>query len=160
MRRKDFYYTIPLKLDEVMRGKYLEETDVRKSIHQNIRLILRTMSLRYRFDPLFGSVLNKYHARTPPQRKSERLWREEMREQIQKNLKDMLQRYETRLDITDVLVDLMDPKFTETSPMVRVKVDVFGQLTLGRREQFHYPDSEVDEDAQEAFPLVIPVGRK
>jgi hypothetical protein len=41
-----------------------------------------------------------------------------------------------------------------------VKVDVFGQLTLGRKEQFHYPDNEVDDDAKEAFPLVIPVGRK
>lgn len=160
MRRKDLYYSIPLKLDDVMRGKTLGQTDIKKSIHENIKLIIKTLSLSYRFDPTFGSLLSKFHARTPPQRKSERLWREEMREMIQINVKDMLQRYETRLDITDVLVDLQEPSHSESRPMVKVKVDVFGQLTLGRRDQFHYPDSEIDEDAQEAFPLIIPVGKR
>ncbi len=151
---------MPIKLDEVMRGEPLEQLDIRKAIHQNIKLMLKTMTLSYRFDPTFGSILNKYHACTPPQKRSERAWREEIREQLQKNIKDMLQRYETRMAITDVMVDLREPNYTETSPMVKVKVDVFGQLTLGRKEQFHYPDSEIDEDAQEAFPLVIPVGKK
>lgn len=160
MRRKDFYYSIPLKLDQTMRGKQLEHIEIKRSIHQNIRLIIKTLTTSYRFDPEFGSLLSKYHARTPPQRRSERLWREEMREAIQNNLKDMLKRYETRLEVTDVMVDLQEPVKTDSTPLVRVKVDVVGQLTLGRRDQFHYPDSEIEEDAQEAFPLVIPMGRK
>lgn len=159
MRRKDSYYSFPLKLNQVMKGKQLEHVEIRKSIHQNIRLIIKSLSLSYRFDPTFGSLLNKYHARTPPQRRSERAWREEMRESIQKNILDMLMRYETRLEVTDVTVDLQFPKKEDNKPVVRARVDVYGELTLGRRDQFHYPDSEIEEDALDAFPLVIPVGK-
>ncbi len=159
MRRKDYYYSIPLKFYQTMKGKPLEEIEIRKAIHQNIRLMIKTLPLSYRFDSMFGSLLNKYHARTPPQKKSERLWREEMKEAIQKNLQDMLVRYETRLEVTEVVVDLLFPKPVDNSPMVKAKVDVYGQLTLGRRDQFHYPDNEIEEDAQEAFPLIIPVGK-
>ncbi len=158
MRQKDLYYSLPLKLDGVMRGEKLDDIDTRKAIHQNIRLILKSFMLCYRFDPMFGSILNKYHATTPPQKKGMKAWREEIREATQANLKDMLQRYETRVNITDVMVDLQEPNYNDANPVVRVKVDVHGQLSLGRKEKFHYPDSEVDEDAKEAFPLVIPVG--
>ncbi len=159
MANRDTYYSLPLKLDEVMRGKRLEELDVRKAIHQNIRLILKSFMLCYRFDPAFGSILNKYHATTPPQRKKEATWRDEIREATQANLKDMLKRYETRVKVSEVAVSL-ESDFNDKSPVVRVKVEVSGNLTLGRKERFHYPDSEVDEDAKEAFPLVIPVGEK
>lgn len=160
LRRKESYYAIPLKLDGVMRGETLDDIDLRKAIHQNIRLILKSFMLSYRFDPTFGSILNKYHATTPPQKKALRAWREEIRENTQRNLKDMLQRYETRVTVTDVIIDLLEPNYNDGTPMVKVKVEVIGQLSLGRKEQFHYPDSEVDEDAKEAFPLVIPVGKK
>lgn len=143
-----------------MAGKSLDQADLRLSIHQNIRLILKSLTLSYRFDPVFGSVLNKYQARTPPQGRSERAWREEMREQIQKNLKDLLQRYETRIKVTDVIVELYEPSQRDADPVVGVKVEVDGQLKLGRREKFHFPDSEIEEDAQEVFPLMIPVGKK
>ncbi len=82
-----------------------------------------------------------------------------MRESIQKNILDMLMRYETRLEVTDVTVDLQFPKKEDNKPVVRARVDVYGELTLGRRDQFHYPDSEIEEDALDAFPLVIPVGK-
>jgi hypothetical protein len=32
-------------------------------------------------------------------------------------------------------------------------------MTLGRREKFNYPDSEVSEEAMEVLPLMIPVGK-
>lgn len=143
-----------------MRGKKLETAELRLSIHQNIRLILKTFSLSYRFDPTFGCILNKYQAATPPQRKSERTWREKMREDVQKNLKDLLQRYETRIKVTDVIVDMHDPGRDDNSTTVNVKVDVFGHLTLEGQEHFHFPDSEITEEAMELFPLYVPVGKK
>jgi predicted component of type VI protein secretion system len=154
------YYEIPLKLSQVMKGKQLEKVELRKAIHQNVRLILGSNILSYRFDPAFGSVLNKYQALTPSQKKKERVWREDMREDIQRNLNDMLQRYETRVLVKDAVVNLQDPAITDGEPVVKVKVDISGQLTIGRKENFHYPDSEVEEDAQEALPLIIPVGKK
>ena len=153
------YYPIPLNLADVTRGKRAAvEQDVRKSIHQNINLIVRTMSLSYRFDPSFGSILNKFQAATPPQKIPERIWREQMRESIQKNLKDMLTRYETRIEVKDVYIDMKKPVRGDKS-VVHVKVVIDGHLLLGRKEKFHYPDSEVSEEAQEVLPLMIPVGK-
>lgn len=154
------YYAIPIHSDKLMRGRALEKVDIRRSIHEHIALMLRTLSLGYRFDPVYGSILNKYHASTPPQRRSQRIWLEEIRERIQKNLLDMLLRYETRIKVQDVFVDLVQPKATDENPLLKVRVRISGNLSIGRKEQFHYPDSEVDEDAKEAFPLMIPVGKK
>jgi len=143
-----------------MQGKNkAEEVDIRKSIHENIRLILKTFSLTYRFDPTFGCVMNKYHASTPPQKQLERVWRQSMRDAIRKNLKDMLQRYETRIKVNDVMIDLQASRKRNSDAIVKVKVQISGQLTLGRNENFHYPDSEIAEAAQELFPLMIPVGK-
>ncbi|MEO1413209.1 MAG: GPW/gp25 family protein [Bacteroidota bacterium] len=152
------YYSIPLRLDKILKGQQLaDEVELRASIHQNIRLMLKTFSLSYRYDPTFGSVVNKFQASTPPQKRSERIWRENMREAIQKNLKDMLQRYETRIVVKDVIVDLKPVRKKGNSAIVNVAVEVKGQLLLGRRENFHFPDSEFAEAAQEVFPLLIPV---
>ncbi len=152
------YYTLPLNLAEITQGKRQEgEADLRLSIHQNINLILRTFCLSYRFDPSFGSVLHKFQAATPPQKIPERLWRSQMRETIQKNLKDMLMRYETRIQVKDVFIHMNKPKGSNKS-IVNVRVQITGNLALGRKEQFHYPDSEVSSEAQEILPLMIPIG--
>ncbi len=155
------YYSIPLRLDKLMRGEQLhDEIELRKSIHQNIEFILRAFTLSYRYDPAFGSVMNKYQATTPPQNKSDRAWRESIRQEIQKNLKDLFSRYETRIKIRDVIVDFKNQsKRRKDNSLAQVSIQVVGQLTLGRRETFYFPDSEVDEDAKEVFPLMIPIGK-
>jgi predicted component of type VI protein secretion system len=154
------YYSIPLKANEVIRGKNLaNEMETRLSIHQNIRLMINALTLSYRFDPSYGCILNKYNARTPPQRKLERSWREEIRNDIQNNIKYLLQCYETRIQVQDVIVALQEPDKNDHRPTVKVRVDISGQLTLGRKERFHYPDSEIAEEAQEVFPILIPVGK-
>lgn len=157
------YYRIPLRVDKLIRGEKLyDEVDVRKSIHQNIEFILKSFTLSYRFDPAFGSVLNKYQATTPPQDKSDRAWRESIRQDIQKNLKDLFSRYETRVQIRDVIVDFTTNskrKRNIDNSLAKVSIQVVGQLTLGRRDTFYFPDSEVDEDAKEVFPLMIPLGK-
>lgn len=153
------YYAIPISLGKVITGKHIDdEVDIRESIHQNINLMLKSFFLSYRFDPTFGCVMNKYQASTPPQNVSERVWREKMRNDIQQNLKDMLSRYETRVDVRDVFINMVRGR-GKRNATVNVQVQVSGNLTLGRREKFHYPDSEVSPDAQEVFPLNIPVGK-
>ena len=155
------YYSIPLRVDQIMKGtQKFDDVELRESIHENIRLILKTFSLSYRYDPKFGCVMNKYHASTPPQKKTERVWRETMRQSIQANLKDMLQRYETRIKVTDVIIDMRQPRITENTHFAKVKIRVVGQLTLGRKEKFKFPDSEIADEAQEVFPLMIPVGKQ
>ena len=155
------FYPIPLKMNALMEGqKIAENVELRTSIHQNISLMLKSLTLKYRFDPTYGCVLNKFHAKTPPQDKPERLWRESIRESIQKNLKDLLIRYEGRVKVRDVIVDLQRAKRRSGEDYMIVKVQISGELTLGRREKFTYPDSEVHEEAQEVFPLMIPVGSR
>ncbi|MEN9610113.1 MAG: hypothetical protein RLZZ628_927 [Bacteroidota bacterium] len=153
------FYEFPLKTGAVMRGKRATSIDTRAAITQNLKLLLRTMSLRYDFDPSYGSVLNKQQYVTPPQ-KGENSWRVNMRDSIQSNLKMLLTEYEHRLKITDVFVDMEENKSGKDKwiGMVLVRVRVEGNLTLGRKEKYQFPDSEVEEEAQEAFPLYIPVG--
>lgn len=154
------YYAIPLDVPGLLSGKRLhQETDLKKSIHQNIKLILRSFTMSYKFDPKFGSVMNKYHAATPPQNRSERIWKEKIKNDIQANLTDMLKRYETRVEVKEVIVDLQTPRSSTGSPVTMVRVEVDGRLSIGRKENFHYPDSEISEEAQEVFPLMIPVGK-
>ena len=154
------YYRIPLDVSGLLRGQRLsDEVELKKSIHENIRLILNSVTLSYRFDPAFGSVLNKHHAATPPQNRAERAWRETIRNEIQANLLDMLQRYETRVDVQEVHVNLRTPRTRAGDPVTMVSVEIDGQLSLGRKEHFHYPDSEISEEAQEVFPLMIPIGK-
>ena len=157
------YYSIPLRVDKLIRGEKLyDEVGLRKSIHQNIEFILKSFTLSYRFDPAFGSVMNKYQATTPPQDKSDRAWRESIRQDIQKNLKDLFARYETRVKIRDVIVDFTNVNKRRRrvdNSLAKVSIQVVGQLTLGRRDTFYFPDSEVDEDAKEVFPLMIPIGK-
>ena len=103
----------------------MELIDIRLAIHQNIRLILRTFPLRYRFDPTFGSVMNKFQGSSPPQGKKLVTWREEMRVDIEKNLSDILKRYETRLKIDRVSVNLQEPEDRESEPSMKVQVEIF-----------------------------------
>lgn len=154
------YYPIPLNLKSIMKGKRLDdEIDLRKSIHQNIRLILKTFTLSYGFDPSFGCLMNKFHARTPPQEVSSRVWHDRMRSDIQKNLKDMLQRYETRIKVNDVFIEIRPAKRRMDRSLAYVNVEISGRLSIGRKEKFNYPDSQIAEEAKEVFPLMIPLGR-
>ena len=136
-----------------------DSVDLRLSIHQNIELILHSFTLSYRFDPAFGSLINKYYASTPPQGRSERHWREAIREKIQANLREMLTKYETRVQIKTVNTELSKARRRDKTITMSVRIHLSGRLTIGRREQFHYPDSEVLEEAKEVFPLMIPVGK-
>lgn len=152
------FYNIPLRINKIIKGDIVkDEIDLRESIHQNISLLLKTFFLSYRFDPSFGCILNKYQGSTPPQKQSKRAWRSDMQEAAQKNLEDMLKRYEKRIKVTEVIVDLDETNFNINDSIVDVRVQVKGQLTLGRRENFHFPDSEIADEAQEVFPLMIPV---
>lgn len=144
----------------LLRGKRLnQDIELKRSIHQNINLILRSFTMSYRFDPTFGSVMNKYHAATPPQNRAERAWKERIRQDIQRNLLDMLQRYETRVEVKEVMVDLHTPANTGGGAATWVRIEVDGKLSIGRKDKFHFPDSAVAEEAQEVFPLMIPVGK-
>jgi len=150
------YYNIPLKVDKILKGKNIDnEVDIREAIHQNIRLIIKSLFLEYRFDPTFGSLINKKQGVSAPQKESTRKWKDKIREDVQKNLKDMLQRYEQRIKVNDVMVNInLGGKYV-SDPIARVEVKVHGQLTIGKREDFYYPDSEVEGQEQGVFPLNI-----
>lgn len=154
------YYTIPLELNAIMKGAIRDdELELRTAIHQNIRLILRSFMLSYRFDANFGSILNKYQANTPPQKKAQRIWEDEIRAAVQKNLKAMLTQYEQRVEVKDVVVLLEAGKRADEHDLLNAKIQISGNIAIGRKSKFHYPDSEIAEEAQEVFPLLIPVGR-
>jgi predicted component of type VI protein secretion system len=154
------YYSLPLKVGNLIVGKKAEMIDIQTSVQQNIRLILKTMPLEYGYDAMFGSVLNKFQYATPPQKAGEKRWRDVLREAIRKNLKNLLEEYEPRLKIEDVLINLSEPMQNTKEAIVLVKVVIKGELTLGRKEIFHFPDNQLDSEAKSVFPLMIPIGNR
>jgi predicted component of type VI protein secretion system len=154
------YYSLPLNVGNLITGKRVETVDIQTSVQQNIRLILKTMPLEYSYDAMFGSVLNKFQYATPPQKAGEGKWRIQLREAIRKNLKFLLEEYEPRLKMEDVLVNLSEPIQNSKEAIVLVKVIIKGELTLGRKEIFHFPDNQFDSEAKAVFPLMIPIGNK
>ena len=153
------FYTIPLNPANLMVARDLKKVEIRESIHENIRLILRSFFLSYRYDPSFGSLINRFQGSTRPNTTRDVLWRAEIKRQIQNNLEDMLKRYENRVQVDSVVVNLVNPGKKSKNGEVQVRVEVKGNLSLGMRERFHFPDREIVDEAQEVFPLTIPIGK-
>jgi|GEM_PF-1750335 len=153
------YYSIPLKVKDILKGKKVDnEMEIKQSIHQNIHLMLKAFTLSYRFDTSFGSVLHRYHASTPPQKVKDSTWQGKIEEAIQANLKDMLKKYETRIKVKNVTVNIRQPKKSIRKGAVKVMVEVEGKFNTGQGGAFHYPDSELSENNENVFPLMIPIG--
>ncbi len=153
------FYKIPITCSTLTAGKAAGRVSVRESIHENIRILLKSFFLSYRFDPTFGSVINRFQGSTRPNTKRDVLWRAEIKRQIKENLESLLQRYERRIEVDKVMVQLLSPDKYSKNENVYVKVEVRGILSLGRREKFHFPDREIVDEAREVFPLSIPVGK-
>lgn len=153
------YYSIPINIKDILKGKNVDdEVEIKKSIHQNIDMMLQAFTLSYRFDTSFGSVLHRYHASTPPQNVKDSTWQGKIEEVIQANLKEMLKKYETRIKIKDVTVNIRESSKSNRKGAVNVMVTVKGKLNTGQGGEFKYPDSELSENNVKVFPLMIPIG--
>jgi phage baseplate assembly protein W len=125
-------------------GKTFRKTNAEESVRQNIRLILSTMPGSFRFSPLYGSWLNKHHYRLPDKRKGEKKLESELKENLQANLRLLLERFEPRLLLHDIEIKVKLLKADEFGPAQKGGRIVFDLNLIGminERDSFQHLES-------------------
>jgi predicted component of type VI protein secretion system len=137
------YYAIPFDPEQAA-GKAFGKTDLEASIRQHIRLMLATLPGSYRFSPAFGLGLNKHHYRLPDKRKGEKKLESELKENLQQNLRLLIERYEPRLLLHDIEVKVKFPRAGDIQPQHKGGRIIFDLNLIGfinGRESFQHAES-------------------
>lgn len=102
------FYKMPFNVHALVGGQgRLEKTNLVDSIRQNLRLLLATPPMRVEFAPNYGCKIHWSQFLT-----SNRMMDEEIRLEdsfkikIEQNIKDLIQRYEQRIELKEVTIDL------------------------------------------------------
>ncbi|WP_018620699.1 GPW/gp25 family protein [Spirosoma luteum] len=107
------YYTLPLRLDEVIQHKPHPTCSTPQSIAQNLYLMLTTHFSESRFDETFGcSLWDEDFANQSNSR-----WKEDIRQSIEASVLD----HEKRLTQVRIRVDIMDQEIQLSRTNRRVK---------------------------------------
>ncbi|MBD2701055.1 GPW/gp25 family protein [Spirosoma sp. BT702] len=112
------YYTLPLRLDEIVQRKLHSTCSLPQSIAQNLYLMLTTHFKESRFDDTFGCSLWDEDFVS----QSDSRWKETIRQSIETSVAQ----YENRLTQVRVRVDLTDQEMQVSRVNRRVK----RQLTI------------------------------
>ncbi|MBK8492212.1 MAG: GPW/gp25 family protein [Saprospirales bacterium] len=104
------FYSMPFRTELLGKKGSLEKCSLADSIRQNIRVLLLSPPGRYRYDPFLGCKIHRFqfmaNNRAMEGRKEEDLFRLD----LQENIKQLIQRYEPRILLSDVEVELrQDP---------------------------------------------------
>lgn len=102
------FYKMPFNVHALVSGQgRLEKTNLVDSIRQNLRLLLATPPMRVEFAPIYGCKIHWSQFLT-----SNRMMDEEIRLEdsfkikIEQNIKDLIHRYEQRIELKEVVIDL------------------------------------------------------
>jgi predicted component of type VI protein secretion system len=137
------YYSLPFDAGQAA-GKRFRQSNAEESVRQHIRLLLSTMPGSFRFSPVYGSWLNKHHYRLPDKRKGEKRLETELKENLQQNLRFLLEKFEPRLLLYDIEVKIKLPKPEEIAPDQKGSRIVFDLNIIGvinGRNSFQHAES-------------------
>jgi phage baseplate assembly protein W len=109
------FYALPFKTAEKAKQGSLKQVDLETSVRQNLRLLLSSMPGRFRYAPMFGSQLNKFHFRLPDKRKGDKKLEDEIKSIVQKNVDALIRKFEPRVDLKEVIVTVRLPKADKSS---------------------------------------------
>jgi predicted component of type VI protein secretion system len=137
------YYTLPFDVLRLEEGT-LPKIGLVESIRQHISLLLSSMPGSYYASPYFGTWLNKQHFQLPDRMGSEKKMEQELKDVFQENLKQLIGKYEPRLQVRDLEVKLKTPDHSFLSKVKKegkliFEIQVTG-LILGK-EEFSFVDS-------------------
>ncbi len=134
---KHRYYSLPLRLDEVIQGKNLEQCSLDDSIVQNIHLLMTTAFGEIEFDQGFGCIIweTDFDNLTAVNR---------LRDQVKQSILSVLQQYEKRLEKIRVEVTIrqeeLPAKINGRHVKKRIIVQVNG-LIRSTHQPFNFIDS-------------------
>jgi phage baseplate assembly protein W len=104
------FYSLPFKAENKAKQDTMKKVDLETSVRQNLKLLLSTMPGRFRYAPMFGSQLNKYHFRLPDKRKGDKKLEDEIKSKVQKNVEELIKKFEPRIEVKEVIVVVRLPK--------------------------------------------------
>ena len=133
---KHRYYSLPLRLDEVIQGKNLPQCSLEVSIIQNIHLLMTTAFGEIEYDQSFGCIIleTDFDNLTAVNR---------LRDQVKQSIIAVLQQYEKRLDKIRVEVTIRQEELPAKINGRHVKKRIIVQVS-GFIKSTHQPFSYVD----------------
>lgn len=133
---KEIYYSLPFRTERFGKKGSFQKSNLLDSIKQNIYTILVTPGHRYRYDPYYGCILQRYRFlasnRDMEDTASENIFKKILRE----NIHDLLIKYEKRILLEEVEVDVQYGQDNKTRIFakrmediaIKVKVQVKGKI--------------------------------
>lgn len=137
------FYSLPFKAENKAKQGTMKQVDLETSVRQNLKLLLSSMPGRFRYAPMFGSQLNKFHFRLPDKRKGDKKLEDEIKNKVQKNVEELIRKFEPRIELKEVIITVRLPKAdkpTEQQPKgggkIALEITVNGRLM--DREDFDH----------------------
>jgi phage baseplate assembly protein W len=110
MMDKQPFYAIPFRTEQLGARDSLQKCSLKDSIRQNIRVLLLTPPGRFRYDPYYGCRIHWYQFMTSNHAMQGKKEEDQFRLKLQENLKELIRRFEPRIELTDLEVDMrQDP---------------------------------------------------
>jgi predicted component of type VI protein secretion system len=137
------FYSIPFVASDVVAGRF-SQTGLNESVRQHIRLLLTSIPTSYRFAPIYGSWLNKHHFKLPDKRRGDKKMENEMKENLQTNVRLLIEKFEPRLQLSEVEVTVILPKPDQFDPRNkggRILFDINLIGIVDEEEDFEHKES-------------------
>lgn len=133
---KQPFYSIPFRTGQLGKSGSLEKCSLSDSIRQHIRLLLLTPPGRFRYDPFYGCKIHWYQFLVSNRAMEGRKEEDQFRLDIQENIRSLIERFEPRIELTDVTIALkQDPSshipwktHGAGKPVIQVVVWVKGKI--------------------------------
>jgi phage baseplate assembly protein W len=137
------YYSLPFT-PAPRNGNFFARVNTEMSVRQHINFLLTTMPGSFRFAPLYGSWLNKYHFHLPDKRQGEKKLEAGLKLEMQENLRFLLGRYEPRLKVDNLEVEVNfakenEQRSKEKAGRITFRISITGTLNGG--ESFKHAEA-------------------
>jgi phage baseplate assembly protein W len=131
---EDAYYSLPLRLDQIVEKRHAPRCSAKESIAQHIHLVLTTYFLENRFDPTYGCGIWEQDFEMV----SNLQWKDQTREHI----KRAVEQHEKRLNRVVVKVEVDEYELGgKNSKRIKRRVSLMVEGTIKRtNEKFAYQD--------------------
>lgn len=127
------FYGLPFRVEKLVKPDIdqqppkltkLDKVDLANSVRQNLRLLLLTPPLHFRFDPTYGCKVHWSHfsldARAIPEDSPQE---NKFKIKIEQNLKALIERFETRIKVESVIVSIEKKRVRKRQLLGKTQVE-------------------------------------
>lgn len=147
------FYSMPFFTEQLGRKTGFQRCDLATSVRQNIRLLLITPPGRARFDPYYGCRIHLSQFLADNRAMEGKKIEDRFKQIIEENIEQLILRFEPRLDLKEVTVDIRpspeDQKPWTSREFARTKRNVIQVIVAVRgliKPEFAYGESLELED--------------